>query len=838
MQQPDLAGLTEAAAAERLAMDGPNVLGVEEAGRWWYVAAGAAREPMFLLLVVAAVLYLMLGKLGEGLFLCLMVAVTIGLTMYNEGKSQRALAALRELASPVAKVVRDGRRRTIPAASLACGDIVALDEGDRVPADVHLLTAAMLEADESLLTGESMPVAKSEARRAGELGTVYAGTMIVRGHGVGRVIATGRRTELGKIAGSLGNLSQPPSPLQHQTRALVRMFAVAGLALSMAVFLLYGILRGSWLDALLTAIALAMSMLPEELTVVMVVYPAIGAWRLAKQHVLTRRISAIETLGAVSILCVDKTGTLTANRMEVVSLQAGALVCELSLYGDRLPPEMQELVETAARASVENSSDPVDQAVCRLAEKHLPPWLTRTNHRKVHEYAFSPQQRALVQIWTDTEAAHIACAKGAPEAILAWCTLDSATSASASESAARFAAQGLRVLAVAAAQLAGTQYPEHPGDIKFEFVGLLAFADPLIAEIPACVDRCRKAGVRVVMITGDHPETAQAIAVQAGLDGGAPMTGQQLELLDDLALQRRLGEVAVFARISPAQKLRLVQTLVGTGATVAMTGDGVNDAPALRAAHVGIAMGARGTDVAKEAASLVLLDDRFGSIVDAIASGRRIYENMVKAMRYIISMHAPIAGMAALPIIAGWPAMLYPMHIVFMQLIIDPVCSLVFENEAPSPRSMSMPPRDPQRPLFSVAALARTLAMGLVPFLVVAASYAWALGAMAPDQARGFGFTTLICANISLIAASRAGGTGLWLSLLRPNRAFWVVSALAMVALGAVLYIPMLRAVFEIGYLSPALACIAAALGLLSAVLPAWRPSLRHTAAKAAADRV
>ncbi|MBD8563615.1 cation-translocating P-type ATPase [Oxalobacteraceae sp. CFBP 8763] len=810
-------GLSAAEAAHRIATDGPNTLAETERRTWRRIVADSAREPMFLLLVGAALLYLALGQLDEGLLLCLMVAVSLGLALYQEGKTERALAALRDLASPRAHVLRDGCWHVIDSAGIVAGDLVAVHEGDRVPADAHVLSSTGLQADESLLTGESMPVEKDATAM------VFAGSLVLQGHAIARVAATGGRSQLGRIAASLQSLRPAPSPLQRQSAALARAFAVLGMAFSVILVLVYGLMRGDWLQAVLAGIALAMSMLPEELAIVMTVFPAIGAWRLSRQQVLVRRLPAIETLGAISVLCVDKTGTLTANRMDVVALYAHG--ARHAVMEEALPAALAPLLETAVLASTITGPDPIDRAVQRLGVANLAPAQRHPDWSLVHEYGVSAQQRALVQVWRRPDGVLIAAAKGAPETVLGWCNpdadADTGASAGLLAAASSMAQDGLRMLAVAQATLPGASWPARAADIPFTPTGLLALADPLRPEIPACVARCAEAGIRVVMITGDHPDTARAIARQAGLADTPVLTGAALDALGDAALDARIGALSICARIAPTQKLRLVQAFARGGATVGMTGDGVNDAPALKAAHVGIAMGGRGTDVAREAAALVLLDDRFASIVDAIGAGRRIHDNLRKSIRYVISMHAPIAGMAILPILVGWPPLLFPMHIVFMELIIDPACTLVFENEPAPPGAMQRPPRDAQAPLFTPAALVRTLAMGLGPLLGVALAYGWALGALAPAQARAFGFTTLVFANLSLILVNRAAGASLFGSLRQPNRILWLVVAAALGLLAMALYVPWLAAVFQFAVLAPVLVAGAGVVGLASALVPA-----------------
>jgi len=808
---PTADGLSAAEAAHRIATDGPNTLAETERRTWRRILADSAREPMSLLLVGAALLYLALGQLDEGLLLCLMVAVSLGLGLYQEGKTERALAALRDLASPRAHVLRDGCWHVIDSAGVVAGDLVAVHEGDRVPADAHVLSSVGLQADESLLTGESMPVDKDATAM------LFAGSLVLQGHATARVAATGGRSQLGRIAASLQSLRPAPSPLQRQSAALARAFAVLGMAFSVILVLVYGVMRGDWLQAVLAGIALAMSMLPEELAIVMTVFPAIGAWRLSRQQVLVRRLPAIETLGAISVLCVDKTGTLTANRMDVVALYAHG--ARHAVMDEPLPTALAPLLETAVLASTATGPDPIDRAVQRLGAACLAPAQRHPDWSLVHEYGVSAQQRALVQVWQRPDGVLMAAAKGAPETVLEWCTPDAGAGLLAAASS--MAQDGLRMLAVAQATLPGASWPACAAGIPFVPTGLLALADPLRPEIPACVARCAGAGIRVVMITGDHPDTARAIARQAGLADTPVLTGAALDMLDDAALDARIGEVSMCARITPTQKLRLVQAFARGGATVGMTGDGVNDAPALKAAHVGIAMGGRGTDVAREAAALVLLDDRFASIVDAIGAGRRIHDNLRKSIRYVISMHAPIAGMAILPILAGWPPLLFPMHIVFMELIIDPACTLVFENEPAAPGAMQRPPRDAQAPLLTPGALASTLAMGLGPLVAVAGAYGWALDALAPAQARAFGFTTLVFANLSLILVNRAAGYSLLGSLRQPNRILWLVVAATLGLLALALYVPWLAAVFQFAVLAPALVAGAGVIGLAGALVPA-----------------
>ena len=866
------AGLSQAEAARRLAAEGPNALPGGQRRTLLSIALETVREPMFLLLLAAGTLYLVFGDLQEGLTLFGFVLVTLGLTLYQEGKTERAIEALRDLTSPRALVTRDGRPQRIAGRDVVRGDLLQLNEGDRVPADALLISADGLSVDESLLTGEAVPVGKRAAapeansqaatqsappvlRPGGDdLPTVYAGTLIVQGHGLARVIATGPMSEIGRIGTALGTMVAERSPLQRQTAKLVRNLALLALALSLALVLVYGLLRGDWLQALLAGIALAMAMLPEEYPVVLTVFPALGARRLSREGVLTRRINAIETLGATTVLCSDKTGTLTENRMTVSHLMAGGVTLDArlaiaTLPSGELPEAFHTLVEYSILASVVDPFDPMEKAFHQLGEQ----FLAQTEHlhrdwRLMQTYALTPALRAMSHVWAAPEGGtQVVAAKGAPEAVIELCHLDAATQSHIADAVDSLAADGLRVLAVAQGRFEGKDWPAAEHDFDFEFLGLLGLSDPLRQQVPAAIAECRAAGIRVVMITGDYPATARAIAHQAGLVGLIPgpaglaqgagelLSGDEMGTLSDDALRERMATVSICARIAPEQKLRIVQALKARGDIVAMTGDGVNDAPALRAAHVGIAMGGRGTDVAREAASLVLLQDDFAAIVRAVRLGRRIFDNLRKSMSYILAVHVPIAGMALLPVLLGWPALLYPMHIAFLELIIDPACSLAFENEPPESDVMQRPPRDAEAPLFGGATLWLALLQGLGVLAVVFGAYAWADHRLPENEARAFAFATLVVANLALIFSNRSGTRSLWASLRTPNRTLWVVVGLALALLLSALYLPWAVSVLRFNPLPIHELATACALGLLSVL---WFEGVKWTRRASGGTRV
>ena len=835
-------GLSAAQAAQRLQDDGPNVLPGEQRRGLRAIARETLQEPMFMLLLAAGALYLVLGDLQEGLILFGLVLVVLALTLYQEGKTEHALAALRDMTSPRARVLRDGQPQRIAGVDVVCGDILLLAEGDRIAADAMLLDGSDVQVDESLLTGESLPVLKLAATDSDDIAqsSLFSGTLLVGGHGSALVTATGARSEIGRIGAALETLVNERSPLKLQTARLVRVLALIALGASLFMVLAYGGLRGDWLGALLAGIALAMALLPQEFTVVLTVLPALGAWRLSKQNVLTRRIAAIETLGATSVLCADKTGTLTENRMTVTQLYvpgnapAGRESLAVDYDGTaQLPEAFHTLVEYSILASMADPFDPMEKAFHRLGQHFLKD--TEHLHRDwtlLQEYGLTPQLRAMSHVWQALESegqGHVVAAKGAPEAIIDLCHLDAAAQAPISAAVDAMAAKGLRVLGVAQARFVGDQWPAGEHDFEFEFVGLLGLADPLRAEIREAVAECRSAGIRVVMITGDYPATAHAIALQAQLDVSQPdqlLTGDELARLSDAELCQRMKRVSVCARIAPQQKLRIVQALKANSEIVAMTGDGVNDAPALKAAHVGVAMGGRGTDVAREAASIVLLDDNFASIVRAVRLGRRIFDNLRKSMSYILAVHVPIAGMALMPVLLGWPTVLFPLHIAFLELVIDPACSMVFENEPSESDVMQRPPRDAQAPLFAGMTLALALLQGLGVLAVVLGAYAWSSSWLTEPAARAFAFSTLVAGDVALILSNRTGSATLWASLRVPNRTLWAVIGITLGLLGLTLYLPWLTKLFFFAPLSGPDLLAALGLGLLSVL---WFEAIKLT---------
>ncbi len=802
-------GLSSAEAAQRLEAEGYNELHRTQSRTLRRIAYDVVSEPMFGLLIAAGLVYLALGDLGEALLLLAFASISVTIAIVQEARSERVLEALRDLTSPRALVIRDGEQRRIPGREVVRGDLLMLGEGDRVAADAVLVSVSDLSIDESLLTGESVPVRKLAAEGSAvmtkpggdDLPCVFSGTLVARGQGLAKVRATGRHSEIGKIGEALGGIETAPPRLKQETGRLVRIVAAFGLVACVLVVLLYGFTRGSWLEAFLAGIALGMSMLPEEFPLVLTVFLVMGTWRISRARVLTRRASAIETLGEASVLCTDKTGTLTLNRMTIVELVADGDVLTIGQSSARWPEKFLRLVDRGQLASASDPFDPMEKAFHTLAAQLPGSSDVEPDRAPIKVYGLRPDLLAVTQAWKGRgTAAHVVAAKGAPEAIGLLCRLDPEALGALRADAETMARRGLRVLAVAEAEFASEDWPETPQGFGFRFLGLVGLADPLRPSVKAAVRECRAAGIRVVMITGDFPATARAIARDAGLFADEVVTGEDIAATPEADLPGLVAQACVFARILPGQKLAIVRALKAEGAVVAMTGDGVNDAPALKAADIGIAMGGRGTDVAREASSIVLLDDDFGSIVKTVRLGRRIYDNLRKAMGFILAVHVPIAGLALLPLLTGLPLILMPIHIAFLEMVIDPVCSVVFEAEKEEKGIMDRPPRAVASRLFSMSLVLWSLVQGALALCLVALIYlAASLHGLPEAEVRALTFVTLVLANFALILVNRSFADTFAATWRWDNRALWVVMVVTASLLGLALAFEPARVLFRFG---------------------------------------
>ncbi|OEU42105.1 ATPase [Methanosarcina sp. Ant1] len=825
----NITGLSEEEAAGILKNDGYNELPSQKKQSLFSILLNVLKEPMLLLLLGAGLIYLLLGEVKDALILLIFVFVVVGITFNQQRKTERALDALKSLSSPRALVIRDREQKRIPGREVVKGDILILREGDRIPADGVILFCANLLVDESLLTGESLAVRKSESTGlislqpgqpgGDDLPFVYSGTLVIQGHGVAQVSATGIRTEMGKIGKALGTIAEEDSLLKKETSLIVKNFAIVGGILCALVVVVYGLTRGDWLHGLLAGLSLSMALLPEEFSVVLLIFLSMGAWRMSKRNVLVRRMPAIETLGSSTVLCVDKTGTLTLNKMILSSIYSGNESCEID-KNECLLEKFHELLEFGYLASQQDPFDPLEKEIKKSTEKFLP------DHEDIHrewklirEYPLSKNLLALSNVWESNDhRKHVVATKGAPEAIFELCGLNEAEKEKMLSQVQKMADKGLRLLGVAKASFQDDSLPEKQHDFEFEFIGLLGFVDPVRPEVAQSVKECYTAGLRVIMITGDYPGTAQHIARQIGLkDPEKYITGPELASMQQEELAEKIKTTNIFARVVPEQKLLIVNALKLNGEVVAMTGDGVNDAPALKSAHIGIAMGERGTDVARESASIVLLNDDFSSIVASVRLGRRIFDNLKKAIGYIFSVHMPIAGLALFPILFNLPLVLLPAHIAFLELIIDPACSTVFEAEPEEKNIMNRPPRNLQERMFGRKGLALSLLQGtsMLAGVIVVLLYALYMN-KGEVEVRTLTFATLVVANLTLIVANLSWSQSIIKTLHSENKALRYVLVGALSGLLLVLYVPALRNLFRFSVLHVDDLLIVFVVGILS----------------------
>lgn len=796
-------GLSSAEAVIRLKKYGPNLPPDTQPKSLLAIIISVVSEPMFLMLLVAGGIYLLLGDLAEALFLLVFVFVVIGITLIQTHKTERALESLRDLSSPRALVIRDGKEIRIAGQDVVPGDLLVLHEGDRIPADATLING-QLSVDESLLTGESVPVNKMVGEPEDEDTSLFASTIVTKGCAKALVQQTGNATAVGGIGKALLATYETASRLQQSSRVIIKNLVIIAFAMVVILVLVNWLLNEqSFLQSTLSGITLAMAILPEEITVILTVFLALGAWRISKINVLTRDITAVEALGAITVLAVDKTGTLTQNSMQVAELS----IDEESFTSSQetLEEEFHSLLEFAMLATPQNPFDPMEKAIQSFGHELL----SGTEH--IHddtvphlEYELSPEILAMTHvISTEKPSLYLLATKGAPEAVADLCHLPKEKLQDIQQRVEDMAKRGLRVLGVARGEWkkrdVADEWPKSQHDFDFTFLGLVGFIDPIRPEVPAAVKECQNAGIKVLMLTGDHPATAKAIAKQVGLSHDAQVIlGDEIESLNDDVLKERLKHTAVCARMKPEHKLRLVQVLQDNGEIVGMTGDGVNDAPALKASNIGIAMGQRGTDVAREAASLVLLDDSFASITSAISQGRRIYDNITKATRFAFAVHLPIIILTLLPALLQWPIILMPAHIVLLQLLIDPACSIVFESEPAAADIMKRPPRRIDASPFSLSNVGYALIQGSgIALILIAGDYFLQQMEWSDAQIRISVFIAFVLTLFFLILANRTLTDTIKLKLKESNP--WIVYMLGGVTLilSAVTFIPLLREIMR-----------------------------------------
>lgn len=775
---------------------------------------GVFKEPMFLLLLIAATVYFLLGAPKDGAIMLVFVGFVASITFIQEWKTEKTMNALKDLTSPKVNTLRNGKNILIKSTELVPGDVVFLSEGERIPADCIVLEPSNFSVDESILTGESeyvMKVSTTQSEKSTDYwkkDILYAGTLCVFGKCTAIVKFTGINTEYGKIGKAISEAKDEPTPLQKKVSILVKNIAIAGVILCISVMVASYFYSFDILNSILSGISLAMAIIPEEFPVVLTVFLSMGAYRLAKNNTLMRKISAVETLGSATVLCVDKTGTITQNKMKVKSIYSdGGIFNNEDLKN-------QELSDLMVLSCEKDPYDPMEKAILEAA--NLSQLETVYKYDLSKKIAFDSKTKRMANIYIKDNKYYVAV-KGSAETVLGLCNLDKQTMDEINIEIDKMASNGLRVLALA--DCTSEEVYEDLECYELTFKGLVGLQDPPKDGVEEAIKLCKKAGIRVVMITGDYSKTAMAIGEEIGLKfTDKVIVGNEIDSLSENELCEVVKSCDVFSRVIPEQKMKIVKALKKNGEIVAMTGDGVNDAPALKSADIGIAMGKRGTEVAKEAADMILMDDNFTTIVKSVKDGRRVYDNIRKAMVYILIIHIPIAAMAMFAPLFNLPPLLLPMHIMLLELIIDPTCSIVFEGEPAEANIMENPPRPPQEPLLTRSLTIKVVLQGIIMFLAAFMPFHYMIDlGISSEYARSFSLITFIVANVTLVLVNRSN-TELLYHLIKEkgSKVRLIVNSMALIMVFAIVYIPILNSFFRTEKIGIYPLIIAIVLGFIS----------------------
>lgn len=746
-------GLTSSQVSEARALHGRNEV-IREAHYFLTTVKGLFKDPMLLLLLVASSLYFISGEVGNGVFMISAIFLVIGISWYQESRSRNALAALKSLTQPTSKVIRDGATVEIRREEIVVGDFMIVEEGSSVPADGVIVHSNDFSVNESILTGESMPVSKNKEENHNE---VFQGTTVTGGLAICEVKAIGAATSLGKIGKSLESIDEEDTPLQKQIGNFVKKMAYVGAAVFFIVWGIYYFRSHQVLSSLLKALTLAMSILPEEIPVAFTTFMALGAWRLMKLGIIVKHTKTVETLGSATVICTDKTGTITENRMSLARLFV--LATKKIITPEKATSEEKELITVAMWASEPIPFDPMEIALHEAYGKSTATD-SRPEYHMVHEYPLGGRPPMMTHVFENAAGHRIIAAKGAPEAMMQVAHLNEEEKRNILSAIQSLAEEGFRVLGVGISTFAGNDFPVNQQQLTFRFMGLAAFYDPPKKNIARVFDSFYKAGIAVKIITGDNAATTSTIARQIGFKGAEKtMNGEELLKLSEEELNVNVMKVTIFTRMFPDAKLRILNALKANHQIVAMTGDGVNDGPALKAAHIGIAMGKKGSEIAKEVSSLILSDDDLAKMVDAVAMGRRIYSNLKKAIQYIISIHIPIILTVFIPLVLGWiyPGIFTPVHVIFLELIMGPTCSIIYENEPMEKNTMLQQPRPVTDTFFSMKELGTSIIQGLVITAGTLFIYQYSVRqGYSEEVTRTMIFLTLIAANVSLTLVNRS----------------------------------------------------------------------------------
>lgn len=776
-----------------------------------------AKEPMVILLMATATIYLISGKSDDAIFLASAVVLVAAISLYQDSRSKNALEKLKTYTQPYSKVIRAGLAEEVKSEELVIGDYLMVEEGTSVTADGTIIHSNDFSVDESILTGESFPVNKD---KNSEDHLIFQGTTVTGGLAIAMVTAIGNDTKLGKIGQSLEDIKTERTPLEIQINNFIKKMVIAGVIIFCIVWGINYFNSFDILDSLLKALTLAMSILPEEIPVAFTTFMALGAWRLMQIGVVVKEMKTVETLGSATVICTDKTGTITENKMSLARLYL------LSL--DKIIPADQELdeiekamIRIAMWASEPIPFDPMEIALHNAYTKTTL-WDERPDYKMIHEYPLGGKPPMMTHIFENKLGTRIVAAKGAPEALVEVSSLTDNQKKKISAAAESLASAGFRLLAVGQSNFTGLDFPEQQQEFKFNFMGILAFYDPPKQQIEKVLNNFYKAGIKVKIITGDNTATTTAIARQIGFRGyEKSISGNELMKLTDAELQQVASQMNVFSRMFPEAKLKIINALKSRNEIVAMTGDGVNDGPALKAAHIGIAMGKKGTEIAKQAASLILLDDDLARMADAVAMGRRIYTNLKKAIQYIISIHIPIILTVFIPLALGWiyPNIFSPIHIIFLELVMGPTCSIMYENEPIEKNTMLERPRPFSSTFFNTRELTTSILQGLMITIGTLITYQISVHYGYSEQlTRTMVFTCLIAANILLTLVNRSFYYSLFSTIKYKNRLVFLIIVATVSICGAILYVPSFTVFFEFEQIHISQLSLSVGIGILSVV--------------------
>jgi P-type Ca2+ transporter type 2C len=804
---------------------GENAVDYHHENAFWEALKGFFKDPMIILLLVASVIYFVSGKTGDGVFMLSAIILVSGISMYQGTRSKNALQKLQDLTQPKSKVIRGGKIEEIKSEDLVVGDSLMVEEGSSISADGIIVHSNDFSVNESILTGESFAVIKDKTQKNN---FIFQGTAVATGLAIATITAIGIETKLGKIGKSLQGIQEEKTPLELQINDFVKKMAMVGAVIFAIVWGLNYYHSREITGSLLKALTLAMSILPEEIPMSLTTFMALGAWRMMKKGIVVKQMKTVETLGSATVICTDKTGTITENKMTLAKLFVlkTNTITEAEIVQTN---DEKSLIRIAMWASEPMPFDPMEIALHDAYSKAF-----STNERLQytlnHEYPLGGTPPMMTHVFEDKSGHRIVATKGAVEALINVCNLSSSEIQKIHEGVKVLTSDGYRVIGVGESDFKGDNFPKTQQELSFVFKGIVAFYDPPKKNIHAVLNHFYKAGITVKIITGDNAETTKSIAKQVGFHGfDKAISGDELMKLSDSDLKKTVKDTQIFTRMFPDAKLRIINALKAQNQIVAMTGDGVNDGPALKAAHIGIAMGKKGTEIAKEAASLVLMNDDLAKMVDAIGMGRRIYTNLKKAIQFIISIHVPIILTVFIPLALGWiyPNIFSPLHIIFLELVMGPTCSIVYENEPMEKNTMTQSPRPFTSTFFSWKELSTSIFQGLLITVGTLFIYQYSVQNAYNEQlTRSMVFTTLITANIFLTVVNRSFYYSIFNTMKYKNNLVLLVIGITVLITGLLLYVHPFTNFFEFEHLKIPQLGICVGVGFVSVIwveLVKWR---------------